>query len=231
MTKLQFFKELGNIDKQIIEEVSTVPYKKHRNPVYVVAVVACVLIVFGVFVSYKISHENIKHNPADNLITQNTATEPTPTIITFEQLLDRAKINKIPPLYSTSKLWMDLKPVSEKKWEKRYGLDNFVKLHEREYKFSYSYKKKKVWCGLLSLKLSKKKVVDMKVHEKNMLYNPYTNLKTTFIGDYEVAICQKGISNWGAIIYGDNDIIYVFERSTERTKKQFLKLLLEILEY
>lgn len=233
MTKFHFFKLLGGIDEKIIEEVSNVPFKKHRKLTSITAIAACTLILFGTFIGYKILHKNATNNTTDKSIAQNIVIEPTPDAMTLEQLLDTAKVNKIVPLHSTAKLGGKLKIVTKKQWKGKYGTEDFVDIRKNKYLFSYGtyYKKNKILYGMLNLKLSTNKIIQIIVHDKSILYHPYTNLKTTLIGNYEVAICQKGISNWGAIIYGNNDIFYVFETHYPHTKKQFLKLLLEILTY
>lgn len=56
--------------------------------------------------------------------------------------LSRIVINKVEPKFSNKKLGGRLKQVSEKQWEERFGTEDFLKGHKKEYEFSFSKKMK-----------------------------------------------------------------------------------------
>lgn len=51
-------------------------------------------------------------------------------------------INKTELKFANKKLGGRLKQVSEKQWEKRFGVEDFLKGHKKEYEFSFSKKMK-----------------------------------------------------------------------------------------
>lgn len=226
MTSFQLFEAIGDIDDELITEVSNTSYKKHRNILAMTALVACVMLAVGIFAIQGVIHQN-------NNLYKTVENPPTQTSQEIDSSVDNVVINQIDSLHSNAKFGGRLKTVSEDQWQKQYGTEDFLSAHEKKYSLSFS-NTQEVLYGVVELELPKNQVVEIKVNDVEMLDSSFKELNKTTIGNYEVAICrintENNDGNYCAIVKGDN-AVYTIEDSDEITENQFVLHLKEIFEY
>ncbi len=227
MTSYQLFETIGDIDDELIEEVSNSSYKK-QNKIYTVAVLAaCAMLVICLFSYQEKIHKNNKGNQV-NEIVYHTTTETLQGKGREKDSVDNVVINKIESSYSNAKFGGKLKEVSERQWQKQYGTENFLEAHKKKYKLSFS-NSNKVLYGYVLLQLSKNQVVEITADDEKMLDSSFKELIKTVIGNYEVAICKINHGNYCAIVKGNN-AVYTIEGGDIMTENQFVLLLKKIFE-
>ena len=228
MTSLQLFKAIGDIDDELITEASKTHNKQHKNTLAMTALIACIMLAVCLFTSQKVMQQN---NSFYNIYktVEKTSTETSQKI---DSSVDNIVINNIDSLYSNKKFGGKLKEVSENRWQKQYGAEDFLKTHKKKYNLSFS-DTQKVLYGVVELELSKNKVIEIKAADGKMLDSSFKKLNKTTIGNYKVAICKLCSENNGrnycAIVNGGN-AVYTIEEN-EMTFKEFVLLLKEIFEY
>lgn len=231
MTSFQLFEAIGNIDELLISEVNNKSYKKQREIYTTVVVTACAMLAIFIFAKREQIYQNHTGSQVHE-IADHTPTETPQGKESEKKALDNVVINNIDSLHSKAKFGGRLKEVSEKQWQKQYGTEDFLEAHKKKYELSYS-KTKEILYGVVSLELSKNHVVQILVNDGEMLDSSFKELKTTRIGNNEVAICrinnENDDGNFCAIINGDN-AVYTIEESDEITENQFVVLLKEIFE-
>ncbi len=228
MTSFQLFEAIGDIDDELIAEVSNSSYKKQKKIYTVSVLAACAMLAICIFVNQEKIHQINSDNRAnENEIVYNTPTE-TLQVKAIEEAVDNVVINKIDSLYSNAKFGGKLKEVSVIQWQKQYGTEDFLEAHKRKYKLSFS-NTKEILYGVVELELSKDQVVEIRADDGKMLDSSYKELKKTLIGNNEVAICKINNSNYCAIATGDN-ATYTIEVN-DVTLKQFVSMLKSIFEY
>ncbi len=231
MTSFQLFEAIGNIDELLISEVNNTSYKKQRKIYTTVVLAACAMLAICIFAKREKIYQNHTTSQVHE-IANHTSTETPQGKESEKKAVDNVVINKIDSLYSKAKLGGRLKEVSEKQWQKQYGTEDFLEAHKKKYELSYS-KTKEILYGVVRLELSKNHVIQILVNDGEMLDSSFKELKTTPIGNNEVAICrinsENDDGNFCAIINGDN-AVYTIEESDDITENQFVLLLNEILE-
>lgn len=231
MTSFQLFEAIGNIDELLISEVNNKSNKKQRKIYTAVVLAACAMLAICIFPKWEKIYQNHTGSQVHEIADQ-TPTETPQGKESEKKALDNVVINNIDSLHSKAKFGGRLKEVSEKQWQKQYGTEDFLEAHKKKYELSYS-KTKEILYGVVSLELSKNHVVQILVNDGEMLDSSFKELKTTRIGNNEVAICrinnENDDGNFCAIINGDK-AIYTIEESDEITENQFVLLLKEIFE-
>ena len=97
MTSYQLFETIGDIDDELIEEVSNLSYKK-QNKIYTVAVLAaCAMLVICLFSYQEKIHQNNKGNQV-NEIAYHTTTETLQGKDIEKGSVDNVIINKMQSL-------------------------------------------------------------------------------------------------------------------------------------
>lgn len=148
--------------------------------------------------------------------------------------LSRIVINKVELKFANKKLGGKLKQVSEKQWEERFGTEDFLKGHKKEYEFSFS-KKNEILYGIVSIEVPGYGTKKFRVHNREMLEGQYEKLKKSLIGGTEIAACRltggDGDGSFAAIVEG-SQAVYSLETYTNeiKTKEQFISLLKLIFE-
>lgn len=110
--------------------------------------------------------------------------------------LSRIVINKVEPKFSNKKLGGRLKQVSEKQWEERFGTEDFLKGHKKEYEFSFS-KKNEILYGTVSIEMPGYGTKKFVVHNREMLEGSYGKLKKSRIGGYRGCGVSANRRRWG----------------------------------
>lgn len=231
MTSFQLFEAIGTIDELLISEVNNTSYKKQRKIYTTVVLAACAMLAICIFANREKIHQNHTGSQVHEIV-DHTPTETPQGKESEKKAVDNVVINKIDSLHSNAKFGGRLKAVSERQWQKQYGMEDFLKAHKTKYELSYS-KTKEILYGVVRLELSKNNVVEILVNDEEMLDSSLKELKTTLIGNDEVAICkinnENDDGNFCAIVNGDN-AVYTIEESDEITENQFVFLLKEIFE-
>ena len=225
MTKYQFFKALGYVDEEIVEEVNNVSVPKRRMRLSSAAIACALIVVISLasgIVMYSI-----------NVQRQKVVKKESVNIV----------VNEVPPVCSKIKPGHLLVKVLEEMWYATFpkAHESFIEKHDNKYYLPFSDKYLKVYMenkldgpkpnyGVIRFELSGGEKIQMVVQKKSRLSEQYGKLQKSKIGDYDVIVCKEVKSNWEAIILGKNGYTYSFEVNYKHTKEQITSILKEILE-
>jgi len=229
MTSFQLFEAIGNIDDILIEEACNSMYKKSRRVILLVSTVACAMIIISIIVNQAVSRPYNVGN--DEYSVAEKLPQETPVLKDEVQELynDNIEINEINSLYSNAKFGGRLKVVSAKEWKKQYGIEAFLNNHNVEYLLSFS-NDEKILYGVLNVELPDNNL-QLRVSDRAMIDSSIDNLKTTVIGNVDVAICRIIAGDEGnyCAIYEGEKAVYTIEQS-DISQEHFIMLLEELFE-